>query len=211
LANGAIKPVRMSYTKWLGLFRQPWTGLVLPIDGRSFSPVNTTLEEMQNIAVNVEANLLNRKAKLEAVRKEKTKKEHAISLEVKMDILTNTVNEMLHKINRKDEIVFQKPHVSSTLERKRINVHKNLASQPLYPKPPEDFFMYSIYNTAKEEVQSQMVGEISPEMICMFDDPPHIDNMLRSDLQYGDYIIKIEYDCSKNPVLSLWEEEAQLS
>jgi hypothetical protein len=36
LANGAIKPVRVSHTKRLGLFRQPRTGLVLPIDGRSF-------------------------------------------------------------------------------------------------------------------------------------------------------------------------------
>jgi hypothetical protein len=170
-----------------------------------------TLEEMKNIAVDVEANLLNRKAKLEAVRKDKTKKEHAISLEVKLDILTNTVNEMLHKINRKDEIVFQKPHVSSTLERTRINVPKNLASQPLYPKPPEDFFMYSIHNTVKEEVQSQVVVENSPEMICMFDDPPYIDNMLRYDLQYGDYMVEIEDDCSKQPVLSSWEEEAQLS
>ena len=67
---------------------------------------------MQNITVDVEADLLNKKAKLEAVRKDKTKKEHVISLEVKLDILTNTVNEMLHKINRKDEIAFQKPHVS---------------------------------------------------------------------------------------------------
>jgi hypothetical protein len=41
LANRAIKPIRIGYTKWLGLFRQPWTGSVLPIDGRSISPVNT--------------------------------------------------------------------------------------------------------------------------------------------------------------------------
>jgi hypothetical protein len=70
----------------------------------------TTLEEMQNVAVDVEANLLNKKEKLEALRKNKTEKEHVRSSEVKLDILTNTVNEMLHKISRKDEIVFRRPH-----------------------------------------------------------------------------------------------------
>ena len=43
LANGAIKPVRTSYTKWLGLFRQPRTGLTLPVDGWSISPINNLL------------------------------------------------------------------------------------------------------------------------------------------------------------------------
>jgi hypothetical protein len=33
----------MSYTKRLGLFRQPRTGLTLPVDGWSISPVNTML------------------------------------------------------------------------------------------------------------------------------------------------------------------------
>jgi hypothetical protein len=42
----------------------------------------TTLEEMKNIAVDVEANLLNRKAKLKEMMKDKTKKEHLISLEI---------------------------------------------------------------------------------------------------------------------------------
>jgi hypothetical protein len=40
LANEAIKPVRMSYTKWLGLFRQPETRLALPVDRRSISSIN---------------------------------------------------------------------------------------------------------------------------------------------------------------------------
>jgi hypothetical protein len=85
-----------------------------------------TLEEMKNVTVDVEANLLNRKAKLEALIENKIEKEHGISSEVKLDILTNTVNEMLHKISRKDEIVFQRPHVPSTLERTRKNVPKNI-------------------------------------------------------------------------------------
>jgi hypothetical protein len=118
---------------------------------------------------------------------------------------------MLHKISRKDEIVFQRPYVPLTLERTRINVPKNFSSQPQYPKPPKDFFMYSIHNTAKEEVQNQVVVEKSLEMMCMFDDLPYIDDIPRYDLQNDDYMVEIEVDCSKKPVLSSWEEEAQLS
>jgi hypothetical protein len=70
-----------------------------------------TLEEMKNIAVDVEANLLNRKAKLKAMMKDKIEKEHLISSEIKLDILTNTVNEVMHKIIRKEELVVQRPHV----------------------------------------------------------------------------------------------------
>jgi hypothetical protein len=133
------------------------------------------------------------------------------SSKVKLDILTNIVKEMLHKISRKDEIVFQKPHVPSTLERTRTNVPKDLASQPLYPKSLKDFFMYSIHNTVKEEVQNQVVVEKYSEMMCMFDDLPYIDNLLRYDLQNGEYMVDIKDDFSKKPVLSSWEEKAQLS
>jgi hypothetical protein len=40
LANRAIKPVRIGYTKRLGLFRQLRNEHVLPIDGLSNFPVN---------------------------------------------------------------------------------------------------------------------------------------------------------------------------
>jgi hypothetical protein len=47
LDNGAIKPVRTSYTKWLGLFRKYWTGFALPVDGWSISPVNNVLKHCE--------------------------------------------------------------------------------------------------------------------------------------------------------------------
>jgi hypothetical protein len=109
-----------------------------------------TLEEMQKIAVEVEANLLNRREKLEAEEKYRIENEQMTSSEVKLYIMINTVNRMLQNISRKDDFFFQRPHVPSTLERTRTNVPKNLASYPLYPKPPKDFFMYSIHNTVKE-------------------------------------------------------------
>jgi len=66
-----------------------------------------TLEEMQNVAVDVEDNLLNKKAKLEALRKNKTKKEHVRSSEVKVDIFTKIFNQMMYMINMKNKFVVQ--------------------------------------------------------------------------------------------------------
>jgi len=41
LANEAIKPVRTSDIKRLGLLRQPQIGLILPVDGRANLPINS--------------------------------------------------------------------------------------------------------------------------------------------------------------------------
>ena len=59
-----------------------------------------TLEEMQNIAVDVEANLLNKKAKLKAEEKDRTKNRRIPSSKVKLDVLANIVKEMMQEINR---------------------------------------------------------------------------------------------------------------
>jgi hypothetical protein len=126
-----------------------------------------TLEEMKNIAVDVEANLLNKREKLKAVKNDKTEKEHSIYSEVKLDILKNTVNKVMHKINMKEELFFQRPHVPLGLENTRINVTKHFSSQPKYSKPPNDCFMYSIHNIVKDETPTQLVEEPSIDMMCM--------------------------------------------
>jgi hypothetical protein len=140
-----------------------------------------TLEEMKNIVVDVEANLLNRKEKLEALMKDKIEKEQSISSEMKLDIMTNTVNEVMHKISRKEEFDVQRPHVPLVPEKTRINVPKHFAARPRYPKPPNDYIMYSIHDTTKDEVQNQMVMEKPPEMMCMFDDLAYVDDFPRYD------------------------------
>jgi hypothetical protein len=71
--------------------------------------------------------------------------------------------------------------------------------------------MYSIHNTAKDEVQNQMVMEKSPEMICMFDDLAYVDEFPRYDHQGDDYVARFDVDCSEKPTLSSWEEEVPLS
>jgi hypothetical protein len=77
---------------------------------------------MKNIAVDVEANLMNKKAKLKALMKDIIEKEHLISSEMKLDILTNTVNKVMHNISRKEELDVQIPRVPSIPEKTITNV-----------------------------------------------------------------------------------------
>jgi hypothetical protein len=75
-----------------------------------------TLEEMKKIVVDVEANLLDRREKLEAEEKDRTKNEQMTSSEVKLDVLANTIREMMQKISRKDELVVRRSYVPLVLE-----------------------------------------------------------------------------------------------
>jgi len=54
----------------------------------------TTLEEMQDNAIVVEANLLVKRSKLKAEEMENIEKEHLTSLKVKLNILVSTMEEM---------------------------------------------------------------------------------------------------------------------
>jgi hypothetical protein len=54
-----------------------------------------TLEEMQKIAVDVEANLLHKRSKLREEEKDRTEKKRMTPSEVKLDVLANTVKEMM--------------------------------------------------------------------------------------------------------------------
>jgi hypothetical protein len=50
---------------------------------------------MQKIAVDVEANLLNRKENLKEEEKDRIEEERMASSEVKLDILANTIRDMM--------------------------------------------------------------------------------------------------------------------
>ena len=58
---------------------------------------------MQRIAVDVEANILNREAKLRVIEKDKADQERLISSEVKLEMLTDTINKMMHILGKKEE------------------------------------------------------------------------------------------------------------
>ena len=128
----------------------------------------TTLEEMQKIAVDVEANLLDRREKLEEEEKDRTENERMTFSEVKLDVLANTVKEMMQEISRKEELVVQRPHIPLVPETTKVNIPKKFAAQPWYQGLKNDSFMYSIHDTVEDEVQNQKMEENSPYMICMF-------------------------------------------
>ena len=104
------------------------------------------------------------------MRKDKTKKEQLKSSEAKLDILASAMEEMMQKISRKDELVVQRHHVPSILEKQKVTVPKYFASHPSYHGLDNDSFMYSIPNTVKDEVPTHLVEEPSTDMMCMFDD-----------------------------------------
>ena len=60
----------------------------------------STLEEMQRIAVDVEANILNREAKLRLIEKDKADQKKLIYSEVKLEMLTDAISrkEEEHKV-----------------------------------------------------------------------------------------------------------------
>jgi hypothetical protein len=140
-----------------------------------------TLEEMQNVAVDVEANLLNKRSKLKVEEKARTEKKRVTYSKVKLDVLSNTVKEMMQEISSREEIAVQGTYVPLMPERERIDVPKHLAAQPQHFDSPNDYFMHSIHDTVEDKVQNQKMEEDSTNMRCMFNgissmhDSPKID------------------------------------
>jgi hypothetical protein len=64
---------------------------------------NASLEEMQNIAIDVETNLLIKRSKLKDKEREQLK-----SSEAKLEILASAMEEMIQRINRKDELAVER-------------------------------------------------------------------------------------------------------
>ena len=89
---------------------------------------------MQKIVVDVEDNLLNKRSRLREEEKNRTKKEQMTSSEVTIDVLENTLKEMVQTISRKDEPVVQKSHVSLVPENKNLIDLKQFAAHPWHSK-----------------------------------------------------------------------------
>jgi hypothetical protein len=151
-----------------------------------------SLEEMQNIAVDVEANLLIKRSKVKNKEKEQLK-----SSEAKLDILASAMEEMMQRINRKDELVVQRHHVPLISEKEKVIVPKHFVVHPWYHGLDNDSFMYSIHNTVKDEAPSQLAEEQPADMMCMFDDIPYLDNLPKCDQYDDDHEAEIDVDCSK--------------
>jgi hypothetical protein len=151
-----------------------------------------SLEEIQNIAVDVEANLLIKRSKVKNKENEQLK-----SSEAKLDILASAMEKMMQRINRKYELVVQRHHVPLISEKEKVTVPKHFAAHPWYHGLDNDSFMYSIHNTIKDEAPSQLAEEQPANMMCMFDDIPHLDNLPKCDQYDDEHEAEIDVDCSK--------------
>jgi hypothetical protein len=121
----------------------------------------TTLKEMQDSAINVEANLLIKRSKIKAEERKKIAKEQLKSSEAKLDILASTMKEMMQKVIMGNELVVQGHHVPLVTEKERVIVPKHFAAHPWYHGLENDYFMYSIHNIVKDETPTQLVEEKS--------------------------------------------------
>jgi hypothetical protein len=160
---------------------------------------------MQNIAVDVEANLLIKRSKVKNKEKEQLK-----SSEAKLDILASAMEEMMQRINRKDELVVQRHHVPLISEKEKVIVPKHFAAHPWYHGLDNDSFMYSIHNTVKDEVPSQLTEEQPTDMMCMLDEISYLDNLPKCYQYDDDHEAEIDVDCSKKSTACRWQEEDQL-
>jgi hypothetical protein len=170
----------------------------------------TTLKEMQDSAISVEANLLIKRSKLEAEDRKNKEKEQLKSSEAKLDILAKTMEEMLHRISIREKLDVQRHHVPLISEKERVIVPKHVAAQPWYQGLENDHFMYSIHDTVKDETPSQFAEGQPADMMCMFDDISFLDNLPKYDQYDDDYVAEIGVDCSKQSTTCCWEEEDQL-
>jgi hypothetical protein len=82
----------------------------------------TTLKEMQDSAISVEANLLIKRSKLEAEDRKNKEKEQLKYSEAKLDILEKTMEEMLHRISIREKLDVQRHHVPLISEKERVTV-----------------------------------------------------------------------------------------
>jgi hypothetical protein len=158
-----------------------------------------SLEEMQNISIDVETNLLIKKSQLKDKEMEQMK-----SSEAKLEILASAMEKMMQKINIKEEFAVQRHHVPLISKKDMVTVPKHFSAHPGYHGLNNDYFMYSIHHTVEDEVQNQRVGEDSPDLICMFNGISSMDDLPKCNQYEDDHGTKIEVDYSEKAAACHW-------
>jgi hypothetical protein len=161
-----------------------------------------SLEEMQKIAVDVETNLLIKRSKLKDKKREQLK-----SSEDKWEILASTLEMLVQKINRKEELAVQRHHGPLISKKESVTVPRHVAAHPWYQGLDNNSFIYSIHGTVKDEAPSQLAEEQPADMMCMFDDIPYLDCPPKWDQYEDDHEAEIEVDCSEKSAACHWQEE----
>jgi hypothetical protein len=163
------------------------------------------LEEMQKIAVNVETNLLIKRSQLKDKEMEQLK-----SSEDKLEILANTMEKLMQKINRKEELAVQRHHSPLISKKENVTVPRHVAAHPWYHGLDNNSFIYSIHGTVKDKAPSQLAEEQSADMMCMFDDIPYLDCPPKWEQYDDDHEAETEVDCLEEPATCHWQQEDHL-
>ena len=132
-----------------------------------------TLQEMQNSAVNVEAHLLIRRAKLKEEEMKNIDPEKSTSLEVKLDMLISAVEEMIQNKTTKNE--YNVEAHGSLIEEEQVANPKHFVS---YPNCHSDCFIDHL----EEERDVDMTG--------MLDDLLYTDDLPQFDQYDDDYVLQ---------------------
>jgi len=99
-----------------------------------------TFEEMQNNAVDVEANLLIRREKLKEEERKIIDIEESTSLKIKLDILVSAVEKMMKNIIIRNEYDVQEDH-GSLIEEEQVADPKHFLSYPSCHRFDNDCFI----------------------------------------------------------------------
>lgn len=130
-----------------------------------------TVEEMQNSAVDVEANLLFRRAKLKEKEVKNIDPEESTTLEVNLNILVSAVEEMMQKITTRNECDVH-GH-GSLIEEEQVANPKHFVSYPSCHISDNDCFI------------DHLGEERFVDLTCMLDDVFYTDYFPQFD-QYDD-------------------------
>ena len=122
-----------------------------------------TLEEMQNCAVDVEADFLIRRARLKEEEMKNIDSEKSTSLEVNLDLLVSAVEEMMQNITTRNEYNVQ-VH-GSMIEEEQVADPKHFVSYPSCHRSDNDCFV------------DHLGEERSVDMTCMLDDVFYTDDL----------------------------------
>ncbi len=148
---------------------------------------------MQNSAVNVEAHLLIRRARLKEEEMKNTDPIESTSLEEKLDILVSAVEKMMDKINaRNDDYVLAH---GSLIEEEQVAAPKHLVSYPSCHRSDNDCFV------------DHLGEERTVDMTCMLDDMFYTDDLPQFDQYEDDYVLQTKANLTDEQAASLWEEE----
>ena len=130
---------------------------------------------MKNNAVNVEAHLLIRRARLKEEEMKNIDPEELTSLEVKLDVLVSVVEKMMDKINTRNENSVQVHR--SLIEEEQMATPKHFVSYPSCHRSDNDCFV------------DHLGEERTVDMTCMLDDVFYTDDLPQFDQYDDDYVL----------------------